>query len=188
MVKYLQHTFSRNFTYKQTIYLGPVTTKDMQTIISQKLRIAQKKNHLCKKLASDQFQSTLQILPLLKKVKFFGAQNAPFERPHRPNAMWCNKKFYVHHFFSTLRIFYVEIATSKWEGGLHIGSWETTRILKINKLLSIAVKNMRDKFNRGKGKLSTIGRSIGWKKALLNNIGRNLKSRNTGYISNFNKQ
>ena len=34
-------------------------------------------------------------------------------------------KFYVHRFFSTLRIFYVEMAPS--EGG---GSWETTKNLE----------------------------------------------------------
>ena len=41
--------------------------------ISQKLRIAQK-NHLGEKLASDQFQLSLHIWPLLKKIEFFGAQ------------------------------------------------------------------------------------------------------------------
>ena len=81
MVKYLQHTFSRNFTYKQTIYLGPVTTKDMQTIISQKLRIAQKK------LFMQKMNATLQIWQLLKKFEYLSAQNTPFERPQHPTAI-----------------------------------------------------------------------------------------------------
>ena len=37
-------------------------------------------------------------------------------------------KFYAHHFFSTLRIFCVEMATSEGGGDLHIRSWETTKI------------------------------------------------------------
>ena len=75
--------------------------------ISQKLRI-EKKNHLSKKWASGQFQSTLQIWPLLKKVEFLSVQNAPFGRP---NAIWWDKKFYSLHFFSTFRIFYVKMVT-----------------------------------------------------------------------------
>ena len=36
-------------------------------------------------------------------------------------------KFYAHHFFSTLRILYVKMATSEeGVGGLHIRSWKTT--------------------------------------------------------------
>ena len=34
-----------------------------------------------------------------KKVEFLGAQNAPSERSQRPNAIWCEMKFYDHHFF-----------------------------------------------------------------------------------------
>ena len=52
---------------------------------------------------------------------------APFERRQRPNAIWCDMKYYAHHFFSTLRIFYVEMATSEREG-LHIRSWKTTQV------------------------------------------------------------
>ena len=51
----------------------------------------------------------------MKEVEFLGAQNAQFEWPPRPNAIWCIMKLYAHHFFSTLHIFYVQIATS--EGG-----------------------------------------------------------------------
>ena len=65
------------------------------------------------KWASGQFQSTLHIWPLLKEVEFLGAQNAPFERPQRPDAIWCDRKFYAHHIcFSTLRIFYAKMNSS----------------------------------------------------------------------------
>ena len=65
-----------------------------------------KKSHSRKVSLPDQFQTTLQIWSLVKKVEVLGHRFGPF---------------------STLRIFYVEVATS--EGGgefLHIHSWETT--------------------------------------------------------------
>ena len=76
-----------------------------------------------KKLASGQLQSSLHIWPLLKKVEFLGAQNAPFGRPWCPNAIRYNMRFFAHHFCSSLRIFYVNMATSEWRG-LHIRSWD----------------------------------------------------------------
>ena len=88
-----------------------LTQKLLRVTISQKLRIAQKKR-LCKKWASGQFQFTLQIWSFLKKVEFLGAQNVPFGRPWRPNAIW---NFAPISFFSILRIFYVKMATV--EGG-----------------------------------------------------------------------
>ena len=45
----------------------------------------------------------------LNKIEFLGAQNAHFERPQHPNAIW---NFTPIIFLSTLRIFYVEMATS----------------------------------------------------------------------------
>ena len=63
-----------------------------KSIISQKLRIAQK-SHSCKKWAPDKFQCTLQIWQLLKKVEFLAAQNVPLGRLWRPNAIWCAMKF-----------------------------------------------------------------------------------------------
>ena len=76
--------------------------------ISQNLRIAQK-NYLCKKSASGQFQYTLQIWPLLKKVKFLG--------PHLDMKyeifIWNLTRII---FFSTVRIFYVDMTTSEGEG------------------------------------------------------------------------
>ena len=53
------------------------------------LRIAHK-NHFCKKWASDQYQSSMQIWPLIQKIELFIAQN---------NAIWCDMKFYAHLFF-----------------------------------------------------------------------------------------
>ena len=63
----------------------------------------------------DKFESTLQIQPLLKKVEFFGRHLGAFGRLWRPNAIWCNMRSYTNHFFSLLRIFYVDMTTS--EGG-----------------------------------------------------------------------
>jgi len=58
--------------------------------------------------------------------RIFGAQNAPFERPQRPNTIW---NFTAIVFFSKLRIFYIKIATSKKVGGgLRIVSWEKSII------------------------------------------------------------
>ena len=54
------------------------------------------------KKKSGQFQSTLQIWPLMKKFEFLGV-------------IWCDTEFNAHHFFSTLRIPYVKMVTS--EGG-----------------------------------------------------------------------
>ena len=90
--------------------------ENTKSIISQKLRIA-KKNHLCKKWASCQFQSTLQIWPLLKKVKFLTSKNAPFRHPWRPNAIWNFTPIFI---FSTFSIFYVKMATSEEGGGVCI--------------------------------------------------------------------
>ena len=89
-----------------------------------------------------QFQSTLQIWPLLKKVEFLGAQNAPFGRPQRLNAIWCVTPiitfyqilFYAHHYFSTLRIFYINMATSKGGEDLRIVGWETSHYTKVYKI------------------------------------------------------
>ena len=33
------------------------------------------------------------------KIKFLVAQNVPFGRPQRPNAMWCDIKFYAQIYF-----------------------------------------------------------------------------------------
>ena len=98
----------RHLGKKTQVFL---TRKSLKLTLSQKLWIAQKKNHVCKKWASDQFQYTMQIWPHLKKVEFLGAQNAPFGRPWPPNAIWCDMKFYAHYFFSWLPMFYVKIKT-----------------------------------------------------------------------------
>ena len=98
-----------------------LTQKLIKVTISQKLWIAQK-------WAPGQFQSTLQILPLLKKVEFLGRQLSTFGRQWHPNAIWCDMKFYAHHSFSTLRIFYVRMAIFEGERVLDILSWETTYI------------------------------------------------------------
>ena len=43
----------------------------------------------------------------------FGRSKRPFWTPVAPkNAISCNMKFYDHHFFSSLRIFYVKMATA----------------------------------------------------------------------------
>ena len=68
----------------------------------------------------------------MKKVEFLGAQNAPFERPQRPNAILCDMNFYAHHIFRTLRIFYIKMSTSEGRKGgevLHIVSSETPNLL-----------------------------------------------------------
>ena len=48
---------------------------------------------------SGQFQSSLQNSLLLKKIEFFGGQNALFGRPQRPNAIRCDMKFYAYLYF-----------------------------------------------------------------------------------------
>ena len=52
----------------------------------------------------------------------------PFWTSARPNAIWCDMKFYAHHFISTLRISYVKMATSEGGrgGSLHILSLKKT--------------------------------------------------------------
>ena len=75
---------------------------------------------------SGQFQSSLQIWPLLKQIEFLSAQNAPFGRRGPLYAIWNFTPIFI---FSTLRNFYVKMATSEREGGgLHILSWETTKV------------------------------------------------------------
>ena len=78
---------------------------------------------------SGQFESTLQISPLLKKVEFLGVQNAPFGRPWRPNVILCDNNFTPIICFITLHIFYDKMATSEGaeEGGegLHILTFDS---------------------------------------------------------------
>ena len=70
---------------EKKILVSPAKKNIYHVVMYQKLRIAQKKVTYAKNQI--QFQSTLQIWPLLKKVEFLSAQNAPFERPQRPNAI-----------------------------------------------------------------------------------------------------
>ena len=79
-------------------------------IEAQKNSESHQEIHSCKRCASDQFQTALQIWPLLKKVEFLSALNAPFERTQSPNAMWCFTPIYG---FSIFPIFYVVMATSE---------------------------------------------------------------------------
>ena len=74
---------------KKIYMLSPVK-KNVQNRSYLKNWEPHKKGHSCKIGASDQFQPTLLIWPLLKKVEFFGAQNAPFWTPAAPkrDMMW----------------------------------------------------------------------------------------------------
>ena len=77
-------------------------------------------SHSYKKWAPHQFQSTLQIWPLRKKVEFLVAQNASFEHPQRPNAICVIWNLTATIIFSTLRFFYVKMTTCEERGG---GMW-----------------------------------------------------------------
>ena len=87
----------------------------MNTLITKsdcisKLRIAQKKNHACKKWASGQFQSTQQIWPRLKKVELF-----------KHNMMWCEilrSPLFLAYCASFMSI--CPLLRKGWGGGLHI--------------------------------------------------------------------
>ena len=98
-------------------FLLSPTKKNTKLIISQKLRIAHKKSHSCKKLAPDQFQSTLANFATFEKSCIFGAPFGNLWRPTRYDVIW---SFMPIIFFSTLYIFYVELATSERgpEGGV----------------------------------------------------------------------
>ena len=79
-----------------------VTISNTKSIISQKLRIAQEKLFM-------QEMSGSKFGYFWRQLNFWVKQNAPFERSQRPNAIWYDMKFYLHHFFSTLRIFYAHL-------------------------------------------------------------------------------
>ena len=70
------------------IFSHKVTTKKTKSIISEKLKKRTKQKVIyAKKRAPDQFQCTLEIWPLLKKVEILVAQNAPFEHLQHPNTI-----------------------------------------------------------------------------------------------------
>ena len=83
--------------------------------MSQKLRIAWKKSIRQKNERQVNSNLPCKFGYFSSKMNFLGAHNAPFELQQHPNVIWCVMKFYAYHFFSTLRIFYVDMVTS--EGG-----------------------------------------------------------------------
>ena len=66
--------------------------------IFQKLKVAQKKNYWCKKSISDEPGSFLWIRPLLKKIWFLGAHNAPLEAHN--SKTWYGVTWFFQHFFN----------------------------------------------------------------------------------------
>ena len=54
-----------------------------------------------------------------RSIVIYRANLATFDESYifgglrRPDAIWCDIKFYAHHFFSTLRIFYVQMPTGR---------------------------------------------------------------------------
>ena len=80
--------------------------------IFQKLSIAYRKNHLCEKWPSDQFQSTLQNWLLLKKVEFLGRRSGAYGAQY----MWYE---ILHPSFlcSSLCIFYIKMFASEEGSG-----------------------------------------------------------------------
>ena len=102
------------------------TKSSIKSNTSQKLRKAQK-NHLCERSLSDEFQSSLQIWPLLKKCNFWhiflDANNS--KTRYRKNL---RHGLFFH--FSTLRIFYVKMTTSECgRGSTYPSLWQGRRPL-----------------------------------------------------------
>ena len=106
--------------------LSPAT-KNTKLIISQKLRIAQKKSFTQKMSA--------RLIPIYPESLVTFEKNYNFGAPRGRDidARGVQTRYQILRssiFFSTLYIFYAEIATSEgWGGGLPIGSWETTKFL-----------------------------------------------------------
>ena len=108
-----------NTTITKSVYI-PKTTNRTRKIIYAKIERQINPNLPCK------------FCHFWINLKFWAPKTAPFGRPWRPNVIWRDMKFYAHQFFSSLRIYYVDMVTSEGGGGvcnLHILNCDRPRSL-----------------------------------------------------------